>query len=275
MTSEVRLFENPEFGSVRTVVIDNEPWFVGKDVADILGYRNLNEAITDHVEEEDKLNSKTLSSFELNLGQRGGWIINESGLYSLILSSKLPKAKEFKRWVTSEVLPDIRKHGMYMTKQVMDNLVNDPRNFIQLLTAYADAKDKIKEQEETIAIMEPKAEYHDDVLDAEGVLTTTVIAKEYGWSPQKMNKHLHNKGIQYKVGKTWVLYDKYADKGYMETKTFIDEKNVSHVTSYWTQAGRKFIYEVLKAEGILPREPKKKAYFGKPLKEHEEILESM
>lgn len=95
------------------MIIDGEPWFVGKDVAAILGYANPNEAIQDHVDGEDKLNSKTLLSFALDLGQRGGWLINEPGLYSLILSSKLPDAKRFKRWVTSEVLPALRKTGTY------------------------------------------------------------------------------------------------------------------------------------------------------------------
>lgn len=112
--STVQIFNNPEFGDVRVVMKDGEPWFVGKDITKILGYANPNEALHYHVDNEDKLNSKTLSSFELNLGQRGGWLINESGLYSLILSSKLPSAKKFKRWVTSEVLPAIRKTGGYV-----------------------------------------------------------------------------------------------------------------------------------------------------------------
>lgn len=107
--NNLQIFKNDSFGEVRTLIINNEPWFVGKDVASILGYADTNKAITMHVDEEDKLNDKTASS----LGQRGGWLINESGLYSLILSSKLPKAKEFKRWVTSEVLPSIRKNGGY------------------------------------------------------------------------------------------------------------------------------------------------------------------
>lgn len=106
---------------------DGEAWFVGKDVAKILGYANPNEALHYHVDNEDKLNSKTLSSFELNLGQRGGWLINESGLYSLILSSKLPSAKKFKRWVTSEVLPTIRKTGGY---------VDQSRNRIKIIRDY-------------------------------------------------------------------------------------------------------------------------------------------
>lgn len=105
-------FENAEFGQMRTVTINNEPWFVGKDVTDILGYTNSSKALADHVDEEDKLNNESLSS----LGQRGGWLINESGLYSLILSSKMPTAKKFKRWVTSEVLPSLRKTGSYEMK---------------------------------------------------------------------------------------------------------------------------------------------------------------
>ncbi|HEM3468850.1 TPA: ORF6C domain-containing protein [Streptococcus suis] len=106
---ELQIFKNEQFGQVQLVEINNEPWFVGKEIAEILGYQNPSKALKDHVDEEDKLNNETLSS----LGQRGGWIINESGLYSLILKSKLPQAKQFKRWVTSEVLPSIRKHGAY------------------------------------------------------------------------------------------------------------------------------------------------------------------
>ena len=107
--NEITVFNNDEFGSIRTVTIENEPWLVGKDVAEVLGYTNPSKALADHVDTEDKLNNETL----LSLGQRGGWLINESGLYSLIMSSKLPTAKKFKHWVTSEVLPSIRKTGSY------------------------------------------------------------------------------------------------------------------------------------------------------------------
>lgn len=118
-------FNNPKFGEVRTVEQNGEPWFVGKDVAVILGYTNPSKALTDHVDDEDKLNNETLSS----LGQRGGWLINESGLYSLILSSKLPTARAFKRWVTSEVLPSLRKHGLYAA----DELLNNPDLMIEAM----------------------------------------------------------------------------------------------------------------------------------------------
>lgn len=111
MSKEIQIFKNEQFGQIRMIMQGDEPWFVGKDVAEILGYTNPSKALTDHVDEEDKLNNESLSS----LGQRGGWLINESGLYSLILSSKLETAKAFKRWVTAEVLPSIRKHGEYVS----------------------------------------------------------------------------------------------------------------------------------------------------------------
>lgn len=138
--NDLQVFKNEEFGAVRTLTVDDEPYFVGKDVAEILGYGNPNEALMDHVDNEDKLNSKTLSSFEFNLGQRGGWLINESGLYSLILSSKLPTAKKSKRWVTHEVLPSIRKHGMY----AVDDLIADPDLAIKALTALKEEREKTK-----------------------------------------------------------------------------------------------------------------------------------
>ena len=108
--NQLQVFQNAEFGKVRTVVIDGEPWLVGKDVTAILGYQNASKALADHVDDDDKLNNESLSS----LGQRGGWLINESGFYSLVMGSKLPTAKKFKRWVTSEVLPTIRKAGAYI-----------------------------------------------------------------------------------------------------------------------------------------------------------------
>ena len=128
--NDLQIFKNTEFGEIRTMTIDNEPWFVGKDIASILGYTDTFGAIKKHVDEEDKQNCQN-NSFET---PRGMTIINESGLYSLILSSKLPKAKEFKRWVTSEVLPAIRKHGAYMTEQTLEQALTSPDFLIKLAT---------------------------------------------------------------------------------------------------------------------------------------------
>lgn len=117
MSKEIQIFKNEQFGQMRTLTKDGEPWFVGKDVAEILGYERPSKAVVDHIDEEDRtmIDGKTQSQFGIEIGQRGGWIINESGLYSLILSSKLETAKAFKRWVTAEVLPSIRKHGEYVS----------------------------------------------------------------------------------------------------------------------------------------------------------------
>lgn len=148
MTSEIKLFKHPEFGSIRAIEQNGEPWFVAKDIAERLGYSNPNEAIQDHVDEEDKLNSKTLSS----LGQRGGWLINESGLYSLVLSSKLPNAKKFKRWVTSEVLPAIRRTGGYIAAKEEDT----PEEI--MARALLIANDTIQRQKEHIERANAKIE---------------------------------------------------------------------------------------------------------------------
>ncbi len=117
---EIKIFKKQEFGAIRTTVLNGEPWFVGKDIAAVLGYADPNKALATHVDDEDKLNDKTASS----LGQRGGWFINESGLYALIFGSKLPSAKRFKRWVTSKVLPSIRKTGGYNADATMQYVVH-------------------------------------------------------------------------------------------------------------------------------------------------------
>ncbi len=254
--SELQVFNNAEFGSIRSLMVNGKPYFVGKDVAEALGYADLNKAVAMHVDEEDKLNDKTSSS----LGQRGGWLINESGLYSLILSSKLPSAKRFKRWVTSEVLPAIRKHGVF----AMDDIVNNTDALIAALQAFkeerlaridAEAQNAVKSQQ--IAEMQPKVSYYNIVLQTPDVVPITVIAKDYGWSGKKMNKYLHEEGIQFRQHNgIWLLYQKYADKGYTKTKTstYVDSVGAEHsaVHTYWTQEGRLFLYDLLKSRGILP-----------------------
>lgn len=143
----LQIFKNEEFGEIRTVTVNSEPWFVGKDIAEVLGYTNASKALSDHVDEEDKLNNESLSS----LGQRGGWLINESGLYSLILSSKLPTAKKFKHWVTSEILPTIRKTGGYVSNDDM---------FINTYLPFADDQTKLlfKSTLETVKKLNKKIE---------------------------------------------------------------------------------------------------------------------
>jgi anti-repressor protein len=142
--NDIMIFNNPEFGQIRTVEVGGEPWLVGKDVAVALGYSNTRDALERHVDAEDK---NTVVNPDGNRGNPNMTIINESGLYSLVLSSKLSGAKKFKRWVTSEVLPSIRKHGTYMTSDTIDKMINSPEFGIKLLTALKDEQDKRKSLE--------------------------------------------------------------------------------------------------------------------------------
>lgn len=255
MSSELTIFENEQFGSIRTVKIDSTPYFVGKDVAEVLGYSNPQKAIRDHVDDEDK----GVNEMDTPGGKQNIAVINESGLYSLILSSKLPKAKEFKHWVTSEVLPAIRRHGMY----AVDELIENPDLAIAALTALKEEREKTKQLTETVAVqsqqiaeLQPKASYYDVVLNCKDLVSVSEIAKDYGKSARWLNEKLHEMRIQFKQGSIWLLYQKYAEKGYTSTKTqtFNGSDGMVHskVHTYWTQKGRLFIYDLLKKAGILP-----------------------
>ena len=162
--NEVQLF-NFENHEVRSLLLNNEPWFVGKDVAEVLGYVNASKALKDHVEDEDKLNNDSLSS----LGQRGGWLINESGLYSLILSSKLPSAKKFKRWVTSEVLPALRKTGQYQVKELSGQEL--------MAKALIEAQSVLAAKDKQIEEMKPKALFADAVATSHTSILVGELAK--------------------------------------------------------------------------------------------------
>lgn len=162
--NELQLF-NFENHEVRSLLINSEPWFVGKDVASVLGYADTNKAIAMHVDNEDKLNDKTA----LSLGQRGGWLINESGLYSLILSSKLPSAKKFKRWVTSEVLPALRKTGQYQVKELSGQEL--------MAKALIEAQNVLAAKDKQIEEMKPKALFADAVATSHTSILVGELAK--------------------------------------------------------------------------------------------------
>ena len=260
---DLMIFKNEEFGEIRSLEINNEPYFVGKDIADILGYSNTRKAIQDHVDEEDKKNGVTIRD---SIGRnQDAIVINESGLYSLIMSSKLPNAKKFKRWVTSEVLPSIRKTGGYIAGEenmnedelilkamnVLNTKVENLRKENNNLLAENNKKDQL------IGELKPKADYTDRILQCDDLTKANVIACDYGFSTIEFNKILNKFGIQYKQGKDWLLYKKYRGKGYTQTKTFefthSNGTQGSRTSMMWTQKGRLFLYEFLKAKGILPR----------------------
>ena len=268
MEQELKVFSNDEFGEVRTLVIDGEPWFVGKDVAEILGYSNASKAVMMHVDEDDKI--AKMMDFgadsqigSLPAGQSKTMLINESGLYSLILGSKLPAAKRFKRWVTAEVLPDIRRNGMYGTDAFIERSLNDPDWALAMIQKYKESRDQVKALTATVAIqsqqiaeLQPKATYYNTVLSCQDALPISVIAKDYGWSAQQMNRFLHEQGVQYKLDGTWILYADYADGGYTSsiTHTYEDHNGITHATVFtkWTQAGRLLIYELMTKAGHFP-----------------------
>ena len=253
---EITIFKNAEFGSVRTITINNEPYFVGKDVAEILGYSKPRNAIASHVDDEDRKDAPIQGDLG---GKQIMTVINESGLYSLILSSKLPSAKKFKHWVTADVLPSIRKHGMYAT----DELLNNPDFAISVfrqLKAEREENQRLQtvnqQQEQIIGELQPKANYVDVILDNKGLVTITQIAKDYGMSGRKMNELLKEYGVQYKQSGQWLLYSKYHNMGYTHSKTIeivrSDGRPDVTMETKWTQKGRLFIYELLKNNGILP-----------------------
>ncbi|MEM5567640.1 phage antirepressor [Aerococcus viridans] len=246
--NEPQLF-NFEGNEVRTVVIDNEPYFVGKDIAGVLGYKRAAKAIQDHVDIEDKDEVPIQDSIG-RLQQTP--IINESGLYALIFGSKLESAKRFKRWVTSEVLPAIRKHGAYATQRTIDDWLNNPDMMIKALEQLKTEREQRLIAEQQVNELRPKATYYDLVLQNKSLLSVSKIAKDYGKSAIWLNNKLHELGIQFKQGDTWLLYQKHADKGYTQSTTHVIDDEKSRMLTKWTQKGRLFIYELLKDENILP-----------------------
>lgn len=250
--NEIKTF-NFDGNNVRTTVIGNEPYFVGKDVAEVLGYTKARNAIASHVDDDDKKEAPIQGALG---GTQSMIVINESGLYSLILSSKMPTAKKFKRWITSEVLPAIRKHGAYMTPAKIEEVLTDPDTIIQLATQLKQEREGRLIAEQRIGELTPKADYCDKVLADKSLVTITQIAKDYGMSGRALNATLHDLGVIYKQGETWFLYAKYQKTGWTHSETImVDKKDGTQkavLNTKWTQKGRLGLYELLKAHGILP-----------------------
>ena len=246
--NKIILFKHEEFGEIRTLNIDGEPWFVGKDISEILGYKDNVNALKSHVDEEDKLRWQITTSGQ----RREVTVINESGLYSLILSSKLPSAKKFKHWVTAVVLPSLRKHGAYITAETLHKTMSDPRELAKLLTTLADEQDKRRKLEEENAFLSVKAKYYDRILQSKNSVPVTQIAKDYGMSAIAFNRMLHDFGIQYSIRNSWVLYAEYANLGYTQSKTYAIDEDKAVMHTCWTQAGRIFLYNFLAERGIMP-----------------------
>lgn len=253
MANEIQIFTNEQFGEIRTVEENGNVLFCGSDIAKSLGYSNPSKALSDHCKGITKRYTPTSS------GDQEMSYITEGDVYRLIARSKLPGADKFERWVFDEVLPSIRKHGMY----AIDELIENPDLGIAALTALKEEREKRKALETIVAVqnqqiseLKPKATYYDIVLQCSDLLPTTEIAKDYGKSAKWLNEFLRGKKIQFKQNGMWLLYQKYAENGYTMSKThsYTDNNGEQHTKlhTYWTQKGRLFIYDILKSAGILP-----------------------
>lgn len=241
--TDLQIFNNDRFGQVRIIPVDGELMFVAKDVCDCL-------EITKHRDAISRLDPDERGSVKLDTlgGKQDIAAINEYGLYSLVLSSRKPEAKEFKRWITHDVIPAIRKTGSY--SMVI------PKTLPEALRAYADeveshnaTKAIVAQQEQQIAEFKPVKDYVDKILSSKSCLAITQIAADYGLSAQELNKILHEAGLQRKVGDQWILYKQHMAKGFTKSETFTfcrsDGRLDSKITTKWTQKGRLEIHSIL------------------------------
>lgn len=238
---------NFEQNEVRTFLENDVPYFVANDVAKTLGYKNPSDATNKHC----KKAVKTWGSD--SLGRRQSFkVIPESDVYRLIIKSNLPSAEKFEAWVMEEVLPQIRKHGMYATDELLDN----PDLLIEVATKLKEEKTLRLIAEQRVNELQPKADYYDRILNNKGLVTVSTIAKNYGMSAVSFNKLLHELGIQFNQSGTWLLYSKFQDKGYTHIEPFdYEDKNGNQQVKTrmkWTQKGHIFLYETLKKNNYLP-----------------------
>ena len=241
MNTTIQIFESAEFGKVRTMTdSEGEPLFCGRDVAMALGYGNPQKAIRDHVEEDDRTKRSLIDA----LGREQlTTLVNESGLYALIMGSKLEGARRFRHWVTSEVLPAIRKQGGYMVAREEESDEMIMARTMQIMSAALERRDR------EIAQLKPRAQYADHVLDSVACLTVTQIAKELHMTGHELNRILCERGIQYPQSGQYLLYAKYARRGYAQNRTHEYHNTAGELITrtylVWTEAGRNFIHRLV------------------------------
>lgn len=227
-----------------------EPLFLAKDVAEWIDHSDTQKMISS-IDEDEKL----MRTLFLSGQNRQAWFLTEDGLYEVLMQSRKPIAKRFKKQV-KEILKTIRKHGMY----AVDDLLNNPDMAIAAFQRLKEerqlrlqAQEEVAQKNQIIQELQPKATYYDLILQSESLVAISVIAKDYGMSAKKLNNLLHELKVQFKQGSTWLLYQKYASKGYTQSKTHTIDAERSKMHTYWTQKGRLFIYDLLKNKrGVLP-----------------------
>ena len=258
--NELQIFNNPEFGSVRTITKDNEPMFCLGDLCRALDLtaKGVKQRLSDEV----------ISNYPIEdaLGRMQNTLfVNEDGLYDVILESRKESAKKFRKWVTSEVLPSIRKNGGYIAnqeqmtpEQIVANALIVAQNIIsQKDRQIEELETSVQQMDSVITEMTPKVDYADRILSSKDCMTVSQIAQDYGMSAKRFNKILHTAGIQRKVGEQWILYAEYQGKGYVRNKTCEYSKGNgdtgTKLLTVWTQKGRMLIYEELKRIGVFPK----------------------
>ncbi|HAR3197364.1 TPA: phage antirepressor, partial [Staphylococcus aureus] len=239
-------FQNSQFGDLEILTIEGKQWFPAINVAETLGYTNPRKAIRDHAKERGVTIRSVIDSLGRNQNKK---FIDEGNLYRLISRSKLPQAEQFEEWVFDDVLPAIRKHGIYATDNVIEQTLKDPDYIITVLTEYKKEKEQNLLLQQEIGELKPKADYVDEILKSTGTLATTQIAADYGISAQKLNKLLHEARLQRKVNKQWVLYSEHMGKSYTESDTIAivrsDGREDTVLQTRWTQKGRLKIHEIM------------------------------
>lgn len=260
--NQIQIFNNPELGDVRIIQgEDGEPRFCLQDICKVLDL-NTKKVI-------QRLEITVLSKYPIldTLGrQHVVTFVDEDGLYDAILDSRKPEAKKFRKWVTSEVLPMIRKNGAYMTETTIERALQEPEFLIELATnlknekearVFAEQRNEVQKdiivgQEKAIQVLQVRQSFVDYIMSTPSCVCVSQIAKEYGMSAKKLNQLLHEKKIQYCVNGQWLLYAEYQTQGFMKSVHVRLDNNTSREHSQWTQKGRLFLYEHLKKHGILP-----------------------
>lgn len=244
--SRIEVFKNNEFGELEILEDGDKYWFPATKCAEVLGYSNPRKAILDHCK------GVTIRDSLTDGGKQKINYISEGDLYRLIARSKLEAAQRFEKWVFDEVLPIIRKHGVYATPETLRKFMDDPKSIGDVFYALAAEQEKNKQLAEENRRLTEKATYYDLILQNPDAVPITMIAKDYGMSARRFNSILEELGIQYRLHGTWILYQRFADNGYTHSNVFCTPSGHQTVHTCWTQNGRLFLYKILKRNGILP-----------------------
>jgi len=249
MLNQVQIFKNKDFGEIEILTVEEKQYFPATECARILGYNQPEHAVNRHCLNDGCMKRTVIDKLGREQEMK---FISEGNLYRLIIRSKLPAAVKFEKWVFDDVLPSIRKYGSYITSEMLEEILSNPEFAIKYFTMLKAERDKCKTLSEQIEVLAPKARYYDVILQCSTAIPVSVIAKDYGMTAVAFNKLLNSFGVQYKIGGTWLLYKEHLDKQYTVSKTYHIQDRAAAIHTYWTQRGRKFLYELLKQHGILP-----------------------